>query len=52
MKKKATPKTRLVRIETEVVERVEKHVAVTKQSVGGFFALGADEKLKREKPKK
>lgn len=49
MKKKKDKKTKLVRIETSVTNVVESHVLLTKQSVGGFFALAALEKLQKEK---
>ncbi len=49
MKKKAKEKTKLVRIESEAIEAVKKHVGTTRQSVGGFFALAAIEKLEKEK---
>ena len=45
MKKKKGDKTKLVRIETAVTSEVEQFVKTTKQSVGGFFALAAIEKL-------
>ena len=51
MKKKKDEKTKLVRIETVVTAVVEAHVKTTKQSVGGFFALAAIEKLQKEKTK-
>jgi hypothetical protein len=49
MKKKKSDKTKLVRIEVAVTSAVESHVLLTKQSVGGFFALAAIEKLQKEK---
>jgi hypothetical protein len=49
MKKNKDKKTKLVRIELEVANAVESHVLITKQSVGGFFALAATEKLQKEK---
>ena len=53
MKKKeketAERETRLVRIDAAMVNEVEKHVKATHQSIGGFFLLAADEKLKKEK---
>lgn len=49
MKKKKEDNTGLVRVEEKVIQQVKKHVEVTKQTVGGFFALAASEKLEKEK---
>ena len=51
MKKKKAEKTKLVRVETKAVQSVATHVKATRQSVGGFFALAALEKLEKETPK-
>lgn len=49
MKKKEDKNTGLVRVEEKVIKAVQKHIQVTKQTVGGFFALAAIEKLEKEK---
>lgn len=48
-KKDENTDTGLVRVEEKVIQAVKKHVEVTKQTVGGFFALAASEKLEKEK---
>lgn len=49
MKKKEEKNTGLVRTEEKVIRLVKNHVKTTKQTVGGFFALAAIEKIDRDK---
>lgn len=48
-KKKEEIISGMVRIEQKTIDDVKKYVKTTKQTVGGFFALAAAEKLEKEK---
>ncbi len=53
MKKKEQPKTRLIRVDESVAQKVEGWAKPMKQSIGGFFTIAAEEKLdklKKDKP--
>lgn len=46
--KKKSPKTKLVRVDESTAIKVEKFARPNKQSIGGFFTLAAEEKLKKQ----
>jgi hypothetical protein len=48
MKQKKIETTTMVRVDKKLVAKVNKHTDKTRQSIGGFFELAAEEKLKRE----
>lgn len=50
-KKKGKEKTKLIRVDIDVADKVEKFVKPKKQSLGGFFTIAAEEKLKTEQLK-
>lgn len=39
----------LVRVEIPTHEKVKEYVEISKQSIGGFYTLAAEEKLLKEK---
>ena len=45
---KKRKETSNVRIDNKVISKVRKKVAVTKQSLGGYFEIAASEKLERD----
>lgn len=44
-------RTEPIRIETDRVKKVRKHVETTRQTISGFIALAIDEKLEKETPR-
>lgn len=48
-KQKKEQDTSLVRVETPTHEKVKEYVEQSKQSIGGFYTLAAEEKLQKEK---
>jgi len=47
MKSKQKKKYESVKIHTETVDKVRIHTDETEQSIGGFFKIAAEEKLKK-----
>lgn len=47
-KQKKEEETALVRVETPTHEKVKEFVKISKQSIGGFFTIAAEEKLKSQ----